>query len=340
MVNELTMEPLKKEDVLTMITTLFTGIQLQTEFVDIVYGVSMGNPLFTEEVLRVLVNKGLILYQDGKWQIGEITEFTFPSYLKEVIQKRISDLDDETKPVVSAAAVMGQSFNFNVLCQLLEKDSGYVLEIMDRAAKQHLILPENPFETDRFRFSSGAIREIIYNSLNSKKRQDLHKKLALIEETIYKDNIDNVVGSLGYHFGKAQDTEKQTLYANMLLEKAAQMPTYEDVFASLTRAPVEKVEEVLVPLSNASMKLLPTLVRTLKLAVQNVRLYPSHSTVRKSFIDQAYKNLSDILSKDSTLIIGTSENRLLVNGEEISVKVSREAGASAFIALMVDSRIK
>lgn len=340
LVNELVLTPLKKEDVLTMITTLFAGIQLQAEFVDIVYGTSMGNPLFTEEALRALVNKGLIFYQNGKWLTGEITESTSPPYLKEAIQKRIGELDDETKPVITAAAVMGQAFDFNVLCQLLEKDPGYILELMDRAAKQHLVIPENPFQTDRFKFSSGAIRDIIYNSLDAEKRQDLHRKLALIEEAMYKDNIANVAGSLGYHFGKAHDAEKQSLYANMVLEKAARMPTYEDVFGFLQEALMERVEEILVPLSDVSMKLLPTMVRTLRLAAQNVRLYPAHSAIRQGFIDQAYKSLSDILSKDSTLILGMSESRLLVNGDEISVKASREAGAGAFIVVMVDHRIK
>lgn len=339
-IKELTLGPLEKDDVLKMITAIFTNIAIVPGFVDIIFEVSLGNPLFTEEVLRSLVNKGLIYYQDGKWQSRQITVANLPPFLKEAIAKRIAALDEETKPVVSAAAVMGEVFDFDILCQVLQKNLGFVLEAIDRAAKQHLVVPQSPFQTDKFKFSSEAIRDVIYGDLGVREKQDLHRKLALIEEVAYKDNLDPVAGSLGYHFGKAQDTEKANLYANVLLEKAKRMPTYEDVFGFLQDALLEKVEEIVVPLSNPSMKLVPAMVRSLRLTTQNVRLYPPHSTIRKGFVDQAYKYLTDILDKDSTLIISTAENRLLINGEEVSVKVSREAGSMAFVTLMIDHRIK
>ena len=339
-VDELALEALEKEDILKMVTAIFTGLQIRPEFVNIVYDVSAGNPLFTEEALRSLVNKGLIFYQDGKWHIREISEASLPSFLKEAIQKRVILLDEETKPVISAAAVIGQIFDFDVLCQLLEKDPGYILEVIDRATKQHIILPESPFQSDKFKFNSEAIWDIIYASLDSEKKRELHKRLALIEESRYKDNVGTVAGSLGYHFGKARLTEKANLYVNMLSEKAARMPNYEEAFGFLQEALSEEPEEIVVPLSGASMKLIPAMVRSLRLAAQNVRLYPAHSEIRKGFVDRTHKYLTDILAGDGTLIIGTIENRLFINGEEITEKATREAGAAAFVALMIAYRIK
>ncbi|MBL7084979.1 MAG: diguanylate cyclase [Candidatus Omnitrophica bacterium] len=337
---EFILGPLKKEEIPGMITATFAGIEVNPNFVDVVYDVGAGNPLFSEEILKSLVKKGFVFYQDGKWCSREITEATLPSFLKETIQKNLSEIDEETKPVLTAAAVMGETFNFDILCQLLEKDPGYVLEVIDRATKQDLIVPERPFQTDRFKFNSGIIRDVIYTGLDLKEKQDLHRKLALIEERAYKDNIDSAAGTIGYHFGKAQDTQKASQYADILLEKASRMPTYQDVFGFLNEAFLEEVEEITVPLSDASMKLVPAMIRSLRLATQNVRLYPAQSAVRKNFVEQAYKCLTDILSKDSTLIISTAENRLLINGEEIGDKASREAGSGAFISLMIEQRIK
>lgn len=338
--NDLILGPLEREDIPELITTIFADIALVPEFADIVYGISAGNPLFAEEVLRSLVKKGLIIYQDGKWRTKQITEAGIPSFLKEAIQKRVSELDEETKPVIGAAAVIGEVFDLEVLSKVLGKDQGYILEVVDRAVAQHLIVPQSPFQTDKFKFSSGAIRDVIYEVLQLREKQGLHRKLALIEEDLYKDNIDSVAGNLGYHFDKAQDTEKADLYANVLLDKAKRMPTYEDVFGFLQEALMQKVEEIVVPLSDTSMKLVPAAIRSLRLATQNVRLYPQHSAIRKNFIDQAYKCLINVLDKDSTLLVGTAENRLLINGEEIGLKVSRAAGASAFVSLMINHRIK
>ncbi len=340
LVDELTLEPLEKKDVQEFIETVFAGINVSAQFVDVVYDVSAGNPLFTEELLRSLAKKGFIFYQDGKWHSREITEATLSPFLKEAVQKRFIELDEETRPIVSAAAVIGEIFDFDILCQLLDKDPGYILEVIDRAARQHLIMQESPFQTDKFKFNSGVIRDVIYGSINPREKQELHRRLALIEEKAYKNRIDSVAGTLGYHFAKAQDKEKTALYSQMLLEKAKHMPAYEDVFGFLQDAFLEKVEEIVVPLSDASIKLVPAMVRSMRLAVQNVRLYPGHSAVRKTFVNQAYKSLTDILNKDSSLIISTAENRLLINGEEISEKARRESAADAFIAIMIDYRIK
>ena len=337
---ELVLGSLKKENILKMITTIFTDIALVPEFVNVIYDISLGNALFTEELLRSLINKGLIFYQDGKWQTGEITAAGLPSFLKGAIQKRIATLDEESRPVISAAAVIGKMFDFDILCQLLEKNPGYILEVIDRVSRQHLIVPESPFQTDKFKFSSGALRDVIYEGLGLQERQDLHRKLALIEEKAYKTNIGSVSGTLGYHFARAQDTEKADLYSKIFLEKTRAMPTYEDASGFLQEALLEKAEEVIVPLSDVSMKSAPPMLRSLRLATQNVRLYPAQSTIRKSFIEQAYKKMNEILDKDSTLIISTAENRLLLNGEEISTKASQEAGSEAFVSLMIGHRIK
>ncbi|MBN2096994.1 MAG: HEAT repeat domain-containing protein, partial [Candidatus Omnitrophica bacterium] len=340
LLEEISLLHLEKEDVLNMVTVIFPQLKISQDLVDIVYDIGAGNPLFTEELLRSLVSKGFIFYQDGLWQARGVTQASLPPFLKEAVQKRVIELDEEAKPVVAAAAVVGEVFDFNILCQLLEKDSGYVLEVIDRVVKQHLIVPEGPFQTDKFKFKSGVIRDVIYTGLETQKKQQLHRKLAQLEEKMHPDNIDSVAGTIGYHFDKAQDKDRASLYSNMLLEKATRMPTYDDVFNFLQQSMLERVEEIVVPLSDPGMKLIPAAIRSLRLAAQNVRLYPPQSTVRNNFIQQAHKWLSDILDKDSTLIISTAENRLLVNGEEISEKSAREAGSAAFVALMINQRIK
>lgn len=340
LMDELILEPLEKEDLAKMITAIFTGIQISAKFMDIVYGGSAGNPLFIEEALRSLVNQGFIFYQNKTWQSKEITEETLPVFLKEAIQKRIAELDAETKPIILAASVIGEVFNFDILCHLVEKDPGYVLEAIDRAQKLHLIVPENPFQSDRFKFKSGIIRDAAYEDINVKEKQNLHRRLALIEEKTYKDNLDSVAGSLKFHFTKAQDTKKSSLYSKLLLEKARHLPSHEDLFNFLQESLLEKIEEIVVPLTAESMKLVPAMVRSLRLATQNVRLYPAHSAVRGGFVNQVYKYLTDILGSDSTVVVSTAENRLLINGEEMSERAAREAGADGFVACMVASRIK
>ncbi len=340
LVTEIVLKPLTKEEIAQMISAAFGQVTLSHDFVDVIYGVSLGNPLFAEEVLRSLVNEKVLFYQNGKWSSREISRLSLPPYLKEAIAERLHQLDEETKPVVLAAAVIGQVFSFDVLCQLTEKDEGYVLEVMDRAIKQHLVEPESSLQSDRFKFTSGAVWDVVYDSLDSETKQSLHRKLALIEEKLHQDNIGSAAGNIGYHFSKAQDTQKAMDYSNILLDKASKMPAREDVFGFLQEALLEKIEEIVTPLSDKSLRALPQALRSLRLAIHNVRYYPAQSTIREGFVSRAHKNLADILNRDSILIVATTEKRLLLNGEEIGAKLSRAAGAAEFTAMMIDHRIK
>ena len=75
-----------------------------------------GNPFFVEEVIRSLLDAGLIVRRDGHWHATqEISDITVPDTLSAVITTRLDRLDDDLRQVVQAAAVIGRQFKLSVL---------------------------------------------------------------------------------------------------------------------------------------------------------------------------------------------------------------------------------
>jgi diguanylate cyclase (GGDEF)-like protein len=233
LVEELELEPLKKVELLQMVETVFPGLQIGSAVGDIIYGLSAGNPLFIEEILRDLFQEGTIFYEGGKWYFRQINRTAFTQSLEEAIQKRIAGLDEEVKTVIFAAAVIGELFDTRILSQVLERDSGYVLDILDAATKQYLIMPIEHFQVDRFRFRSGYIREIIYRGLSVERRQKLHIKLASVQEQLNKYNIDFVAASLSYHFYQGKNTKKAGFYEAIVEKNVQLLPYFHEVIAFL-----------------------------------------------------------------------------------------------------------
>ena len=85
---------------------------------ELVHRQTEGNPLFVQEMLRYLVEEGLVdragrLAAAGRrrtrWP-GRI-----PEGLRDVIGKRLSRLSDQTNQVLAVAAVIGREFRLDVL---------------------------------------------------------------------------------------------------------------------------------------------------------------------------------------------------------------------------------
>jgi class 3 adenylate cyclase len=81
-----------------------------------------GNPLFVEEVLRMLIDRGVIVREDGDWVAGGVfDEVDIPDSLQGLLLARIDRLSDEAKHTLRIASVIGRQFPVKVLQQVLEE---------------------------------------------------------------------------------------------------------------------------------------------------------------------------------------------------------------------------
>src|SRR5439155_11787391 len=103
---------LTPDEVGRMMNTI-TGQDVRWSFAEAVHRQTEGNPLFIQEVLRYLVEEGIIHREDGHWQRGgDAPELHIPEGLRDVIGKRLSRLSPACGEVLAMAAVVGRDFGF------------------------------------------------------------------------------------------------------------------------------------------------------------------------------------------------------------------------------------
>jgi class 3 adenylate cyclase len=80
-----------------------------------------GNPFFVEEVIRTLIESGVIAHEDGHWVARqEITAIEIPDNLQALLMARIDRLPAEVRNVLRVAAVIGRQFPVRVLERVLQ----------------------------------------------------------------------------------------------------------------------------------------------------------------------------------------------------------------------------
>ena len=86
-----------------------------------VYRTTAGNPLFVREMCRALVSTRAVRQTPGGWTVISTTLPSPPETLQQLVAVRIARLETAARRVLEVAAVIGQTFTFPLLRQVLDQ---------------------------------------------------------------------------------------------------------------------------------------------------------------------------------------------------------------------------
>ena len=119
---EITLDALSDIDSRRLVSNLLEIEALPEEVRKHILYKAEGNPLFVEEVIRMLIDRGAIIRDNGNWVAGaEINAVEIPDNLQGLLLARIDRLPEEVKHTLRVAAVIGRQFQLSVLERVLEE---------------------------------------------------------------------------------------------------------------------------------------------------------------------------------------------------------------------------
>ncbi|UCH60395.1 MAG: AAA family ATPase [Anaerolineales bacterium] len=205
---------------------------------------SGGNPFFIEEVVRTLIDNGVVVSEmrsvhgteQRYWTaVSEGADFDIPDNLQSLLAARIDRLEEETRGTLQIASVIGRTFYHRVLqsvdeaSQELDKHLGTLLRLdMIREAAR---LPELEYA-----FRNPMTQEAVYNTILLKRRRDFHRRVGEAMEAIYADRLEGLYGLLAHHFALGKQREKAILYYRQAAQQASALYAYEDAIRNLRLA--------------------------------------------------------------------------------------------------------
>lgn len=132
-----------------------------------------GNPFFVEEIVRDLVERGVLQGQPGSYQPqGEVADVEVPATLQATIGARIDRLAASAKQTLNAAAVIGARFDGDLLDTLIpDVDVAPLIEA-------ELIGQVSFAPNAEYAFRHPLIRTVAYESQLKSTRAQLHRDLA------------------------------------------------------------------------------------------------------------------------------------------------------------------
>jgi tetratricopeptide (TPR) repeat protein len=183
-----------------------------------------GNPFFAVELLRHLTESGAIVPQEDRRLrvVGDLAELGLPQSVREVIGRRVERLGSDSRTALSAAAVIGHDFDFDLLLAVLEFTETRLLDLLDEAVAASL-LRESFERAGRFTFTHALVEHTLYEDLGRARRTRLHMRVAEALEEECGDEPGERLGELAGHWAAAvvsTDTAKALHYARRAAERA------------------------------------------------------------------------------------------------------------------------
>ncbi|MEX0664133.1 MAG: AAA family ATPase [Acidimicrobiia bacterium] len=161
-----------------------------------------GNPFFIREILSHLIESGLLVHRDGRWQgTVQVGEVGIPEGIRDVVGRRLTRLSDAANETLRAAAVAGREFDVAVVSMVTDQSEDSTLAQVEEALRARLV-DEVPHRPGRMSFSHALVRSTLLEELSTTRRVRLHRRIG---EALEQDP-DTAAAELAYHFAEAAAT--------------------------------------------------------------------------------------------------------------------------------------
>ncbi|MBV7339246.1 AAA family ATPase [Chloroflexi bacterium TSY] len=222
-----------------------------------------GQALFTVELLRTMQEDGaLIQDHDGRWIEGERLEWTaLPAKVEGVIEKRIGQLDDDLRELLTVASVEGEEFTVELVAQVLKRgvrplvrQLGNELERRHRVVVSEGITMVGNRRLSRFRFRHNLFQTYLYQQMNEIERTYLHDEVGSVLESLFVEQTSSVAVQLAWHFQQAGLFARAVPYLLTAGLKAAASSAHHEAIRLFTQG-LELVESVSNPTERLDLEI-------------------------------------------------------------------------------------
>ncbi len=206
-----------------------------------------GNPFYLEEILRMLLDRGILRRDGGALAMGpaaDLTDLGVPETLKGLILARFDRLEPHEREFLQVAAAVGRSFSLKLAQAVVgEPRAQRFAEVLPRLLEREFILPAEGLHGSEYQFQHILVSDAIYSTLLARDRSELHGRIGAAIEELYSDQLDEQVELLARHYSASNRSERALHYLTLAGHKAARSflnrearQYYEEALALLPRS--------------------------------------------------------------------------------------------------------
>lgn len=186
------LEPLETGEARTLVSSLLDVDALPEAVRERILSKSDGNPFFLEEVIRSMIDQGLVFERDGEWVASsEMADVSVPDTLVAVITTRLDRLVEAHRAVAHAASVLGREFRYDELAAVMQ-DVGGIDDALVVLQRRDILREVARVPKRVFRFKHMLVQETVYETVLLRHRHEMHASIAAFLERVQPERVEDI----------------------------------------------------------------------------------------------------------------------------------------------------
>ncbi|MGZ4109835.1 MAG: AAA family ATPase, partial [Actinomycetota bacterium] len=204
----LSLDPLSPDEGEAMLDDLLGG-GIASDVRDTIVERSEGNPLYVEEIVRMLIDDGVLRATEAsRWEVARpVADVELPRSIQGLIAARLDGLPEDEKTVLQDAAVVGRVFWIGAVAALAGLDKEAARDVLGRLRVKELVLPHDPSsfsDEQEFAFRHNLIRDGAYDTLPKSLRAEKHAGVARWAQGRAGDRAEEIAELIATHYLEAR----------------------------------------------------------------------------------------------------------------------------------------
>jgi class 3 adenylate cyclase/tetratricopeptide (TPR) repeat protein len=177
----ITLPPLSDQETARLVAAMLGQPVLPADVQTLLLERAEGNPLYAEEFVRLLTDRGLLVSDGRTVRLAADAEITVPETLQALIAARLDTLPPTRKALVQDAAVVGKVFWSGALARLGGVEERTVLDELRALERTQLIRPTRPSSVEHqaeYAFWHALVKDVAYRQIPRSGRARRHQATA------------------------------------------------------------------------------------------------------------------------------------------------------------------
>ena len=172
-----------------------------------------GNPFFMEEIVRALVEQGVLVRNGATTLTKPLNEIHIPPTVHGILASRIDALPASEKGLLQTLAVIGKDFPLNLVRHVTASPDDRLEPMLKSLQASEFIYEQPALGEAEYTFRHALTQEVAYNSVLIERRRLLHERTGEAIEVLFKDRIDDHLAELAHHhYTRSANTRKAVEY--------------------------------------------------------------------------------------------------------------------------------
>ena len=234
-VTQVTLNRLGRAQVEAMLPSLTGAKTLPPEVVEQVIAKTDGVPLFVEELVKMILETGLVREQAGRYVLtGPLPPLAIPSTLHDSLMARLDRLAT-ARELVQLGAVLGREFAYDLLQAVASVDETTLQQGLARLVEAELVYQRGLPPRSRYLFKHALIQDAAYQSLLKSTRQQYHQRIAQVLEAQFPDTVLLQPELVAHHYTEAGLSAQAVLYWQKAGQRAVERSAYAEAITHLSK---------------------------------------------------------------------------------------------------------